>query len=907
MRLIFLTFLLLGFFNLFGQTGNYFLSHFSPTEKRFDNACFDIVQNNQGLLFFAMRKGVLQYDGKNWDLIPGEGAIYSLLISRQGTIFWSGASGYGVVGKDEHGFAKLKIMSSPSVREVFQTLEAGERIYFLNEESLFAITEKSDTITIRSSSPTGLFIGMTEIFGKIYLSTEEGIFKVDGNKLVPSLLGFSAQDEILFATTYQNIALIGLANGKIFICRENLTPQEVHLEDQSYADASVVVSGSWVNRELCVLGTLRGGMIFVNAATGKTQQIINYATGLPDNEVYAMMSDNSQSIWSAHEYGFTRVSPYLPFRSFSHYSGLQGNLLCAISFNKNVYVGTSLGLFKLEKEEVYDIITYYKDTEKEKNSEPSKKAITTGNETKTPPQEVESKKKGFLGFLKRNRNKTKNAQSESTTVRPDTETKRFESSSPEKITERILRKSHYVYKRVKGIDAKITQLINVQGHLLAAGLSGVFEVKNLLTTPLLDEPVRAVFAPSNHEMVFISTYKNEMRTLAMKQKSWQLISVLDKVDDHITSMFEGAENDFWLCAIDKVYRFQISGEKISTIQNIAFENPDFDNIEGMRLGSKIILVTSRGFFEYDKSRELFNHIDSLGSPLQYFSGEKATWFRDVHTWRLIGENPGQSNLHLLNLYRDLRFITSDENPENLWIITGNNELYKFFGEKFTPYEVGYPVLLKSLHKNDQRISTQGKLSIDENNATTFQVVKPDYFAPQSIEYRYQLEGLDQEWSEWSGAFNIINFPYLPAGDYALHIEAKDIFGKVSELHDVSFEVLPPYWKRPWFYALEFLIFASLVILSFRLSARFRLISRVLSLLTIILLIQFIQTIIGETFEKRESPVIDFFMQVLIAFLILPVEGYLRNLMLKSLDQNSKLYKLITLKTNGKPHKHEQKL
>jgi hypothetical protein len=31
------------------------------------------------------------------------------------------------------------------------------------------------------------------------------------------------------------------------------------------------------------------------------------------------------------------------------------------------------------------------------------------------------------------------------------------------------------------------------------------------------------------------------------------------------------------------------------------------------------------------------------------------------------------------------------------------------------------------------------------------------------------------------------------------------------------------------------------------------------------------------------------------------------LMLKSLDQNSKLYKLITLKANGKPHKDKQEL
>jgi hypothetical protein len=133
---------------------------------------------------------------------------------------------------------------------------------------------------------------------------------------------------------------------------------------------------------------------------------------------------------------------------------------------------------------------------------------------------------------------------------------------------------------------------------------------------------------------------------------------------------------------------------------------------------------------------------------------------------------------------------------------------------------------------------------------------------------------------------------LPNGDYTLTVQAKNIFGKITELEPVSFEVLPPYWRRPWFYALEFSIFASMVMLSFRLSTRYRIVSRLLSLLTIILLIEFIQTVIGETILTKNSPVIDFFIQVVVALLVLPVEGYLRNLMLKSLDSSGKFYQFI---------------
>lgn len=178
------------------------------------------------------------------------------------------------------------------------------------------------------------------------------------------------------------------------------------------------------------------------------------------------------------------------------------------------------------------------------------------------------------------------------------------------------------------------------------------------------------------------------------------------------------------------------------------------------------------------------------------------------------------------------------------------------------------------------------------------MVQPDYLASQAIEYRYQLMGLDKSWSDWSTSYNIVDFPYLPVGDYALHVQSRDIFGNTKDLKPIIFEVLPPYWKRTWFYALEFILFAALVLLSLRLSTKYRVVSRLLSLLTIILLIQFIQTVIGEVFETRASPVMDFFVQVLVALLILPFESYLRNLLLRSVDPKSMLYRFISPDEEG---------
>src|SRR5690606_32878161 len=138
---------------------------------------------------------------------------------------------------------------------------------------------------------------------------------------------------------------------------------------------------------------LRGGVVLLDPASGSVKELIDYNTGLPDNEIYSLLVDYNRNVWVSHDYGLTRIAPFLPLRSYSNYHGLQGNVLCAESFNDDVYVGTSLGLLKLVKEEVYEEITYYTDTDI-----PVQMQVMTGKAKKGKDR---SGRRGLFGFLKR--------------------------------------------------------------------------------------------------------------------------------------------------------------------------------------------------------------------------------------------------------------------------------------------------------------------------------------------------------------------------------------------------------------------------------------------------------------------------------------------------------------------------
>jgi len=272
MRYLFFAKLLLMSTALLAQTGNFFLSHYSPVTERFDNVCFDMVQDSRGLLYFATNNGILEFDGKQWELAPGKGAVYSLLIDPSGTIYWAGSTGFGTIRSNETGKDSLYYLSE-KVSDVFKSIVVQEHIYFVNDESVFIVENKTHNITtISSSNLSGAFTGIIELFGEPYVTTEGGgVFKISNAKLEQTDLHLPAGVEVFSSSHLDENYLILASNSRVYHCDSNLNLQEIAMQDQAYADASVVVNMTWVNAHLIALGTLRGGLLFINPTTGGTQ------------------------------------------------------------------------------------------------------------------------------------------------------------------------------------------------------------------------------------------------------------------------------------------------------------------------------------------------------------------------------------------------------------------------------------------------------------------------------------------------------------------------------------------------------------------------------------------------------------------------------------------------------------
>ncbi len=355
-------------YSSYAQLGNSFLTHFSPKDERIDYHSNGMVQDARGFIYFTNKMGVLEFDGKNWQLISTPGAVFTLSLLQE-EVYVGGVFGFGKLVQKGSERVFQSIFSQP----VFSSAVSKDHVYACSEKSLFAVSDGKIDFEIKAE-PSSLFAGLIEAFEIIFVKVEDQtLLQLKNNLLVKAEVALPSTSELIFCSTYSITGnlIIGTELGEVYLMSTKSPAAPLKFNDAGFVKQNVLVAGVWINENQVALGTLLGGVILVDTNTGVTIDHLDFNTGLPDNEVFALMPDHGGGVWVAHEYGFTRIAPTLPFKSYNHFPGLNGNLLCVQSVNGQTYVGTTTGLYLLAKE--ISVVT--KSIEVIQNSQPRRKSL----------------------------------------------------------------------------------------------------------------------------------------------------------------------------------------------------------------------------------------------------------------------------------------------------------------------------------------------------------------------------------------------------------------------------------------------------------------------------------------------------------------------------------------------------
>ncbi len=884
------------------QTGDYYLKHFTVNLPNIDNDNYCITQDGQGRMHIANRQGVLRFDGTFWSITSTPGTVLSVKYDPITNLIYVGCiNDYGYIQTDFTGRNTYVSLSKGDIfAKNIAKIEVFENfVYFLGEDILYEYSKRDQKIIHSYKDHVVNFFSYNK---NIYACYDNyTISKLGITKFNEQYFGNIPKSDIIFSSHLTSTSnIVGTINNKLYTVSGNYF-KEIKLKDAAYIEHCELLDVVVMDDHNVVIATTKGGCLVVDITTGETKSIINYYSGLPDNEVYAIGKDISGGVWIAHEFGITRLDYNLPYRCFSNYLGLEGHIETAITFNGKLYVGTNEGIYMLDEtkfyKEIVDTTIKHKKTKPTTVKKVVKKSPPIKSTTAIDKQKnvIVAKKERFKFrslFKKQNKQDSIVAKANENIIAKKPLAKKKNSffyksnrSKQEGQSKKyVLESIKHSFKKLSVGDLKCLQLIVSNSRLLAATNSGIFDITEVNSTRICDNNIRYLYASKYTSRIHASTSHGDVLTFVYANNTWNKVQLFDFIKQPITYIAEDDKKNLWLSGIDQVYRFTIDeNAKIQDIYEQEIKNPYSDDIFITNLNKKIYFSLSSTYYYYDyvtkrlvRDSVVENKFKNSEKILN--SQSDVLWILKNKSWQYFSDNIKTNENHVyLSLFRNIDELIVDNKNNSLWLVTTDNKIYNLSTRK------NYTILSQpKLFVNDVQNSQGQYLSIsdfsvqqDESNLK-MDIISADYYDREALEYQYKIVGLSDEWSQWS-INNTIILNYLSSGKYLILVRSRNALGQITEKEAISFKIKPPYWQTWWFYMSEMIFFALLWAFSFRLNrANYnnQLIRKLLTFITLVLTVEFMSTVAESFVNINISPVLDFMVKVGIAIILFPIEQLL---------------------------------
>lgn len=316
------------------------IRNFQKNEYRALPQSWDIVQDNQGMLYFGNNYGMLQFDGENWNIyaLPNKSIIRSLLYKND-TIYVGGQGEIGffpLVGDDKlkyHSLTKTlheidfedvwNIIDDEKGGIVFHSYQSDYRyqnkvikkIPHYKGEFLFNVNKQllssEDPLFHQQSFPIQ-YIGEDQKGNQILFTKDNGIYYFDGKNITPFYPSKVA--EIKDASIYSVFPLKKI--------------------NQSFHFA---------------IGTVRNG-VFIIDEKGTIKAHYNRDNGLANNTVLSMFQDRDDELWCALDNGISKIDLFSSISYYSENIDFNPSVYDANLYEDYFYIGTNQGIFKRKKD-----------------------------------------------------------------------------------------------------------------------------------------------------------------------------------------------------------------------------------------------------------------------------------------------------------------------------------------------------------------------------------------------------------------------------------------------------------------------------------------------------------------------------------------------------------------------------
>lgn len=860
-------------FEAFSQNGLPFMTDIELSRNYSDSRISSITQDGEESMYFATSRGLLQFDGAEWNRIHTPSpAIRVYCHETSNRIFVGMKSGVVEISKTDSGtFEMVQIPGILSDQPFSSIIGTEKDIYFIAENEIYRLGAFETEPAKQYKFPEVLISGAFSHKDRLYLLFfQDGLFRWSEENLeAVGQYRSITEDQMLFSFETEFGTYIGFESDLLFrFDGSKLNAAENEL--QNFLSDNLLSDGLLLNDSLMALSTLAGGAVVADIKNQEIEYRFDYSTGAKDNEIFSLGRDRGNGLWLAYEQGLTRVDLLQPVRSFSGYPGLEGNLTTSLMVNGKLHVGTGNGVFVLKKatdkaemkrmmenmirkrresekqetasyvpsaEQVQDraektktakLVERFKESPKEVKEELSKKEVRelkkelrrqrkakrqnktvgeaiedffTGGSTDdaTDSEENESdadhtfeddsdtgKDKKDNSLLEARRSTPQNAEQAAAIATVQTPEQQI----------KALRKS-FIFKKVDGIDVKCRQLIQLGNEVFAATNNGLYQISGTTSENLTPGTyINYVAKSADKTKLLLATLDGVYEMSKTSFGKWLAQPINDSLQFVAYNVVDDNENNsIWAGTDNGVYRYSEDEVTFYPVNEVVNERVLVTKISG-----KIHLLLPNSTFQYSSESDSILPVSLPELPVSdrmdhVLGSDGIVWVRSSFGWNVLNGQTFEPVLPYLDLFEDIRHLSTDENG-NIYIIDKGQNIYSLeHNDSVNPNS--FNVYIKQAKSASGKPFAIGDMKIKtDGNELTFLVSAPFYLKSEGTQYQWRIEGLRDSWQRWSDNPEI-NPGIIPAGDYVLQVRARNILGEVSEVKTLAFSVPKP-WYFSWY-------------------------------------------------------------------------------------------------------------
>lgn len=738
------------------QAGHPFLRHFSPQDYGAHIQVSDVLQlpYPDGRIIFATGTGIVVYDGERFSMVRGTPLMVTRLHhSDRFGLFYGSPERFGFLSRDP--FDRLVY------NNLSEQIDSLDRSFgFLNEIHDFhdkvILTTPEKIITYNGefaetiSSPAGAMYLSFIVDDRYYVGERgTGLLSLETNgslELVPGGDFFASSDRVpVFMLPYdENRILTGTVRDGLYLyskfdsgAEQGGIVERFSSEIQQRLTSSIaLVHGLKLRDGNYAVATSEPAVHIFNQQ-GKVVQTINSRSGMINESINRLYEDLQGNLWIATNNGIVVAEVNHPVSRYGEADGIQGIILKSLYHRGELYVATSVGVFRKIGNQFQPVsgIT----------------GLTWDIESWEHPERDD------IGYVM---------------IANQFGLYTFDGNVVRQVLDNYasaVKASDVFPDRVYVGGANFTTMVEWRnGSFVQRG--GLIPTGN---------PVRGILE-DNDGMVWLATQSNGMRKLTPEYSMETMKIYLNEGDYDVSgnSMMQWIEGRL----------------VVSTMFNYYAYEPTSDTFVDFRID---------GLSEEDHAGIYFHLFEGdrywIGSSLMrphivQFSGLPSSdpALKVEAPFRAI---PPVVSLHM-QLYRDTLWIS---NPEGLFKVDLNRPI--IHETDFIVSIRDFTVISDTTYQLELNTSDAIRIGFSPSRYR-FYVSAPWFGSSDQLEYRFRMDGLGEQWTEWSGHPEI-EYTALREGSYSLQVEARNREGQIANT-SLVFEITPP-WHRSWWMYLMLLV------------------------------------------------------------------------------------------------------